>query len=178
MKQVKLILILSLSFLFASNLFARKAEKLIKIGCVDLHKVFEKSAGKKIAEEHLNKMKMEMEKKKEQKEEEIKKLQSEYSNNVEDWSDALKEAKELEIQRKLKELRDFIEESNKKLEAEQDKLLEPLIEDIKDVIKAVSIKYGYNIIIDKSTYVLFVDKDLDITDEVLDELEVKYKEKK
>ncbi len=175
MRNVKIIIILILTFFLVNLVYARKAERLIKVGCVDLQKVFEKSPGKKLAEQHLKKLRDEMEKKKKEKEKEIKELQTEYSNNYEDMSDSQREAKELEIQRKLMELRKFIDESNEKLAAEEEKLLEPLIEDIKDVIKAVSIKYGYNIILDKSTYILYVDKDFDITDEVLEELKVKYK---
>lgn len=175
MKSIKLIIILGLAFFIINDLYARK-ERLIKVGCVDLQKVFEKSPGKKLAEQHLKKMKEDMEKKKKAKEEKIRKLLTEYSNEYEDMSDDKREAMELQIQRLKMELRKFIDESNEKLAAEEEKLLEPLIEDIKDVIKAVSIKYGYNIILDKSTYILYVDKEYDITDEVLAELKVKYKE--
>ncbi|MBN1897950.1 MAG: OmpH family outer membrane protein [Spirochaetes bacterium] len=174
--MLKRITITCMVILFAFSLsYARKAERLTKIGVVDLSKVFEGSEGKKMAEEHLEKLKEEMEKKKKEKEEEIEKLKEDYEDDKGEMDDKQKETKHLEIQRKLMELREFIEKSNKKLADEEEKLLEPLIKDIKDVIKAVSIKYAYNIILDKSTYVLYVDKDYDITDEVLEELKAKYK---
>jgi Skp family chaperone for outer membrane proteins len=175
----KIIYFSSLCIIIISfNAYARKAERLVKIGCVDLNKVFELSEGKKIAENYLNKLKSDMLATKSKKEEEIKKLQTEYSNNYKNWDSDEREKKSLEIKQKIIELKEFIDQSNKKLEEEEAKLIEPIIEDIKDVIKAVSLKYGYSIIIDKSTYVLYVDKDFDITDEVIEELKVKYKEKK
>jgi len=157
MKRLTLIWLMAIFMLSINSLYGRK-EKLIKVGCVDLQKVFERSEGKRLAEKHLNKMRDDFAKKKEKMEE----------------ADAM----ELKIERKLMELRKFIDKSNQKLEDEENKLLEPLIEDIKDVVKAVSIKYGYNMILDKSTYVLYVDKDLDITDDVIDELKAKYRESK
>jgi outer membrane protein len=86
-----------------------------------------------------------------------------------------RQKKELEIQSKILDLKRFIEKSNQQLEEKESELLEPVIQDIKDVIRAVSIKYGYSIILDKSTYILYIEKEYDITQEVIDELKVKYK---
>lgn len=158
-----------------NNLYSKKAEKLIKIGAVDLQKVFDKSEGKKIAEEQLEKKRESFNKTIVEKEKEITKLTEEFENKKYTLSDIEKENAQLDIKKKTLELKQYIDESNKKLEEEESKLLEPLIDDIKDVIRAVSIKYGYDIILDKSTYILFIDKEFDITSDVIDELKVKYK---
>ncbi|MBU1076231.1 MAG: OmpH family outer membrane protein [Spirochaetes bacterium] len=177
MKNFKyLVLIMIILSLFSLNdLIAKKAEKLVKIGAVDLQKVFEKSPGKIIAEEQLEKTREKYDDQKKKKEEEIKDLTEKYDNKKFTLSDSEKEKAQLEIQKKTVELKEFILSSNKKLEEEEDKLLTPLIDDIKDVIRAVSIKYGYDIILDKSTYILFIDKEFDISNEVIDELKIKYK---
>ena len=177
MKILKYFIVISiiLNFITLNNLYSKKAEKLIKIGAVDLQKVFDKSEGKKIAEEQLEKKRESFNKTIVDKEKEITKLTEEYENKKYTLSDNEKENAQLEINKKTLELKQYIDESNKKLEEEESKLLEPLIDDIKDVIRAVSIKYGYDIILDKSTYILFIDKEFDITSDVIDELKVKYK---
>ncbi len=180
MKNIKKFNIIFLCLIFFSlnltiNLRAKRAERIVKIGAVDLERVFEKSPGKALAEETLEKKREEFEKQKKEKEAEIKKLQTEYSNKKYVMNDTEREKMELEIQKKILDLKEFINKSNKNLEDLENKLLEPVIEDIKDVIRAVSIKYGYSIILDKSTYILYIDSEYDITDEVIDELKVKYK---
>jgi len=172
-----LLIFLTILFLFSvliPNIYSQKAEKLIKIGAVDLQKVFEKSPGKKIAEEALQKKRKQFDKEKKKKEKEIQKMKDKFEKKKLTLSEQEKAEQELAITKKVKELRKFIEESNNKLEEEENKLLEPLVDDIKDVIKAVSIKYGYDMILDKSTYILYIDKEFDITDEVLKELKAKY----
>ncbi len=155
----------------------RRAEKLIKIGCVDIQKVFEESPGKKMAEEAINKKKKEYEEKKKKIEQEIEELQKEYHEKIEAGEgDEAEEIRE-KIEAKKKELKALIDKANEELSALEDKLITPVINDIRDVIKAVAIKNGFTMIIDKSTYVLFVEKEYDITDEVIKELKLKYPEK-
>jgi len=176
--KVLLYFLFFLFFLFFVNvpLFSQaKKEKLMKIGVVDLQKVFEKSPGKKIAEEALEKERKNFEKEKIKREKEIEKMKEEYNKKKGSLSATEREKEELNIQKKVLDLKKFIEDANAKLEKKESELLEPLLEDIKDVIRAVSIKYAYDIILDKSTYVLYVDKQFDITDEVIKELEGKYK---
>ncbi|MDD5065690.1 MAG: OmpH family outer membrane protein [bacterium] len=176
MKIVKIIAVLLTVLAFSfTPLSAKKAEKLVKIGAVDLQKVFEKSEGRKIAEAQLDKKREEFEKQKGTKEDEIKKLKEDLEGKKSSLSSGEKEKIELDIKTKMLDLKMFIEDSNNKLMEEENKLLEPLVNDIKDVIRAVSIKYGYDIILDKSTYILYIDKEFDITEDVLTELSVKYK---
>ncbi len=174
MKKI-IVSLMFISLFLAFNSYAKRAEKIVKIGAVDLQKVFYKSPGKKLAEEKLDKVRKDLEKKKKLKEDEIKKLQTEYSNKRLVLNDTERQKKELEIQTKILELKQYIEKSNKTLEDKENEFLEPVIQDIKDVIRAVSIKYGYSIILDKSTYILYIEKEYDITDDVLKELKVKYK---
>lgn len=159
----------------ASSAYSKKAEKLVKIGAVDLQRVFEKSEGRRIAESQLDKKREDFEKQKKSKEDEIKKLKEEYESKKSSLSSGEKEKLEMDIKSKTLDLKMFIDDSNSKLLEEENKLLEPLVNDIKDVIRAVSIKFGYDIILDKSTYILYIDKEFDITDDVLTELAVKYK---
>jgi Skp family chaperone for outer membrane proteins len=178
MKKISLLLLIIFSiFALQLNVNAQKKsrEKLVKIGAVDLQKVFEKSPGKKIAEEQLEKKREEFESKRTKSEEDIKELQAEFDSKKYDMSDDERKKAEMNIDTKTLDLKKYIDESNSKLEAEENKLLEPIVQDIKDVIRSVSILYGYDIILDKSTYILYIDKNFDITDEVIDQLKVKYK---
>lgn len=177
MQKIYLILLVII-FTFCLNVnngFSAKAEKIVKVGAVDLQKVFENSQGKKIAEEQLDKDRAAFEKDKKTKEDEIKALKDDFETKKFTLSDSDKQKMDLTIRQKTVELKEFIEKSNDSLTKEEDKLLAPLIDDIKDVIRAVSIKFGYDIILDKSTYILFINKDFDITQDVIDELKAKYK---
>jgi len=112
MKRLIIISVMTLFALSINSLYAKK-EKLIKVGCVDLQKVFERSEGKKLAENHLNKMRDGFASKKNKMEEEIKALQSDYSNKKDDMNDDEREKMELTIERKLRDLQNYIDESTK-----------------------------------------------------------------
>ncbi len=177
MRHVKyfLFLILAFNLMMCPEVYSAKKEKIIKIGAVDLQKVFNKSPGKIIAEEQLDKKRKSFEDEKKRREETIKKLKKDYEGKKLTLNDNEKEKAQLEIKKKTLELKEYVMTSNQKLEEEEDKLLAPLIDDIKDVIRSVSILYGYDIILDKSTYILYIDKEYDITDEVIEQLKGKYK---
>lgn len=163
-------------FILLNNLLyaSKKREKLVKIGVVDIQEVWDASAGRKIAEEELDKQVKKLEVQKTKKEEEIKKLQAEYENKKLTMSDNDKVKAELEIKKRTIELKEFIESSRKKMEEEENILKAPLLDDIKAVVRAVSILNGYDIIL-KSTSIMFIDKEFDITNEIIDQLKVKYK---
>ncbi len=173
--KMKILSIIVCLMVMLTNGYAKKQEKLIKVGAVDLQRVFEKSEGRQLAEGQLSSKREEFEKQRTTKEEEIKKLKDEFESKKSSMNSADKDKMEMDIRSKMLDLKFFIDDSNTKLMEEENKLLEPLIGDIKDVIRAVSIKYGYDIILDKSTYILYIDKEFDITDDVITELSVKYK---
>ncbi len=177
MKHFKFFILFTLiiNLMLSGNLYSKKKEKLLKVGAVDLQKVFKKSPGKKIAEDHLEKKRKSFEDEKKKREEKIKKAKKEYENNKSNLTDNEKESAQLEIKKQTIDLKEYVQVSNQKLEDEENKLLEPVIDDIKKAVEAVSMMYGYDIILDKSAYILYIDKEFDITDEVVTQLEGMYK---
>ncbi len=177
MKHFKFFILFALiiNLMLSGSLYSKKKEKLLKVGAVDLQKVFKKSPGKKIAEEHLEKKRISFEDEKKKKEEKINKLKKEYKSKKSNLSDNEKEEAQLEIKKQNIELKEYIQVSNQKLEDEENKLLAPVLEDIKNAVEAVSKMYGYDIILDKSSYILYIDKEFDITDEVVTQLKEIYK---
>ena len=177
MKHFKFFILFTLiiNLMLSGNLYSKKKEKLLKVGAVDLQKVFKKSPGKKIAKDHLEKKRKSFEDENKKREEKIKKAKKEYENNKSNLTDNEKESAQLEIKKQTIDLKEYVQVSNQKLEDEENKLLEPVIDDIKKAVEAVSMMYGYDIILDKSAYILYIDKEFDITDEVVTQLEGMYK---
>lgn len=149
---------------------ALQAKKLQRVGCVDIQKIFEKAPGKGAAETNLQKMRDELAKEKEKMEADIEKLQKEYENSKLMLNEMDAKKKELEIESKKQELAKFIKESNEKLEKKEDEMIAPIVNKIRGIIETVSIKKGFNFVIDKSTYILYVDPEFDLTNLVLEEM--------
>lgn len=173
---------ITLSFLFISFLLlqnpvyaAKKAEKLQKIGCIDIQDTFEQLDSKGELTAELDARRDELMKERESMEAELAVLKK----RMDQKADGSRESKEadlrIDIFNKEKALLDFIDQANEDLGALEAKLLAPVLEDIRDAIREVSKKYGYDMIIDKSTYVLYVDKEYDVTSLVIDELNKQYK---
>lgn len=182
MKRNFLVLVLCAAFLalMASDSMAagekKKAEKLVKIGCVDIQRVFEAIPQKKEVQEKLDKMQAESALKKEALEKALNDLVQDYTNKKSDMSKNQLTEKNIQIATKRIELYNFIQDSNNKLSEQEDLLLQPVLKSIRNIIKEKAVQFGFSMIIDKSTYVVYVDKELDITKDVIDEINKSYKE--
>ncbi|GEM_PF-1530522 len=177
----KIIFVSLLSFLllvtgsFAQSSKKKTAEKLVKVGCVDFPRVFDAIPQKEEIEKKLSSMQAEFEKKRLEKEKELESLISDYSNNKGNRSQLAE--MNIRIATVRIELHNLIQDSNEKLAAQEDLLLQPVLKNIKNIVRDKSIQYGFSMIVDKSTYVIYVDKGLDITDDVIEEIKKQEKEK-
>ncbi|WP_432735787.1 OmpH family outer membrane protein [Maridesulfovibrio sp. FT414] len=82
-----------------------------------------------------------------------------------------KQDKELELKRKYRDYQDLAQATQRKVQLEERKLSEPLFEMIKKVVTEYGKKNGYAALYDKgSSGFLYVDDSMDVTNEVLLEL--------
>jgi Skp family chaperone for outer membrane proteins len=154
----------------------KKAEKLVKVGCVDIQRVFDSIPQKKEVQDKLDKMQAEFAQKKAVLERDLDNIVQEYTNKKGDMSKNQLTEKNIQIATKRIELYNYIQDSNGKLSEQEDLLLQPVLKSIRNIIKEKAIQFGFSMIIDKSTYVIYVDKELDITKDVIEEINKSYKE--
>jgi len=154
----------------------KKAEKLFKVGCIDIQEVFDSVPEKANVQTRLETKQKEITAKQSQMESDLSAMVSDLSNQKSRLKPAEAADYNIRIFNKKKELMDFLDVSNKAMADLEQKLLAPVLSKIQTIIKEVSVQYGFSMIIDKSTYVLYVDKELDITDEVIDAIKKAQKE--
>lgn len=177
--QVRTFIILVSISLFALVSFPAFAQKISKIVAVDTEKSIEDSIwGKKTLEElgkerDVWRMKLEQFKK-----EQVTPLEEQLAKQKAFLEDNQAESKlQNDIESKYQDLDRMIQQGNMALSSKQDELLKPILDELKDLIKRLSIKEGYDIVLEKRVIVLYLNPELDITSQVTIMLDEVYKEK-
>jgi outer membrane protein len=152
-----------LLFIWTSTSFAAD-----KIGFINLKQVMENSkAGKKAAEE----MKAFVDKKKpavNAMENELKKMKDELEKQGALMTPAARSDKEIAYQRKLRDYQNLVDDTNKELQKRDQEYGAKMISEIAKVVRAIGEKEKYSAIIDMMQ-ALYYDKELDITNKVIEE---------
>ncbi len=148
--------------ILGASLFAQN----IKIGYVDIKKIFSNYEKAKKTEEGFRKEVMEEQKNIDKMQEEIKKMQEDYEKKKSFMKPEEQKKKEEEIRAKLQEFSKKWTEVSQRLD-EKGKLLEgQIIDEIKKVIAEYAKKNGYAVIID-SRLLLYGDNSCDLTEEII-----------
>ncbi len=162
------LLVLTVMMSFSSTCFSKD----LKIGYVDIFKVFNDYEKTKEYDEKLEAKKNTAEKELEKKKETIEKLQGKL--------DLLKEgekAKEEEkLNKELREYRNLERETFTDIKKERDEKMKDIVEDIDAIVKDYAKKNGFDLIVNSNT-VLYGAKAMDVTDEILKISNNKYKKK-
>ena len=145
-----------------------------KIGYVDLQKVFQNYKKVKESEEIFRKEVMKEQKRIDNLKKKIDDMQDEFKKKKDILSPEKRREKEMEIMNKIKELSEIIREVNQKLDRRMKELRKARLDEILSVIKEFGKKNKYNIIID-SNAVIYADKGIDITDQIIKILNEKKK---
>lgn len=153
-------------FLFSLNVYSQR----LKIGYVDVFKLFNQYKKTQDYDKILEGKKSEKEKLLEEKKEKIKKMQEKLN---------LLNEKEQEKQRRkitqaAEEYRKMEREFYLDLKKERDEKMKEIVEDINRVINDYGKKHGYQIIFNKGA-VLYGEKGLDLTDTILKIMNQNYK---
>lgn len=153
---------------FAFGLIATEVlAKELKVGYVDMQKIFNEYKKTKEAESDLESKGKVKTEEREKMVEDIRRLKDE----IELLSDKNKEKKQNEIDGKIQQLQEFDRKARGELLQEREDVLREITKDIDRVIQNYGKKHDYDIIFNRDKRVLLYDKgDADITESVLREL--------
>jgi len=143
-----------------------QAEEALKIGILDLQKVLnECDAGKK-AKSDLEALIKSKESVIEKKGVEIEKLKSELQKQASVLSAEARKSKEDELERLVRDYQRIVQDSQSEVKKKEGELTEAIIKGVHDLVDEMGKKEGYTVIIEK-TLALYLNEDLDITDDVI-----------
>lgn len=179
-----IILLFCLSFIVGLSVNTAKAALDVKIGYVNLERIFQEYEKTRELETRLK-----LENEADQKmlserrqliEKEIDKLKEELEMQGLILSESAKQEKQAEIERRVEELDEFgryIEQRNKEREAEYtDGILKDLQLKLPLIIKSIAEKEGYRFIFDlRSLFYVTPEKEFDLTDKVIAQLNEEYR---
>jgi len=164
MKKITLALISILCF----SSFALAQTKL---AIIDMKEVISKSEPGQKAMKELKKKFDKMKQGLDQKKQELQALREELQKQSLVLSQEAKQDKELEFKRKVRDFQDMFQNYRRKIRMEEKKLSDPIIEQLVQVIKEYGKKHKYTAIFDtKSSGLLYADDAIDITKEIIVEL--------
>ncbi len=161
-------------FLVLMMVFSLSALAEVKLGYVDMQKAIQSSkAGQKAKKEletEFNKRKKTLQ----AKEDDLKKKGEELEKQAMVLSDEVRGKKQKEFQKNMMEFQQLVQKNQQEIQQEERKLTEPIIKKIQAVIEEIAQKDGYSLVLEKrENGVLYSQKELDITDQVLKAVEAK-----
>lgn len=158
---------LAVGFILCASI-AFSAEKMVKIGYVDLQKSLNESEQGKEAKASFNKRVEELQRTLDEKQNELKKLQEELEKQKGLLTPEARGDKEKTYQQKIKDAQRFAKDSQEELQQKDAELTRKIINDLKDIIKKVGSEEAYTIILERGeAAVLFAAEGVDITDRVI-----------
>ncbi len=151
---------------------------LVKIGYVDVEKVFQEYQKKKDLEAKLQAegetKRQELAKRKK----ELEELQKEFEAQKLLLTEQAKEERQEEINRKSEELKRFLDEITSQMKQKETSYTQEILSDIIEKIKEIAAKEGYSLIFDKQALLYAAeDPELDLTQKIIDELNKEYRAK-
>lgn len=179
-KTVILLVVLS-CFLIGGMTAIAKAESAMKIGYVDLQKIFQEYGKTKEFNEKLTSMSDQAQRTLEEGSKSLEELQNQYQTQEQLLSESAKQRKLKEIQDKADELNALAESTQENLQRQQELYTKEILEDILSVIDEIAEKEGWRIILDKGTLLyprvetIIPDDEFDLTQKVIERLNEKYK---
>lgn len=167
--KIRRVLSVALAFLLVGSVngFAAAA---MKIGMVDVARVFDEYQRTKDEDRKLEEKANRKQAEREKMVEEIRKLKEE----LELLSEKGREEKQVAIDEKIKKLQDFDRSAGDELRKERDLTAREILKEIQTVLKDIGQKEGFTVIMDERMTV-YGDKEVSLTDRVLEGLNGKYK---
>ena len=164
-----LILFFATNSLFAAN--------VAKIGVIDLQKILATSTSGKAIQAQLKSQKDKMESDLKQKGSEIEKISKRLERESMVMSKEMREEKEREQRIKINDFKTLQKKFRSDLQKLEGQLMNQLQKDIKGIVDAIGKKKGYLLIINKYN-VLYSPDSIDITDDLIKQLNAKTAKRK
>lgn len=184
MKRFAIVAIFTLSVfgLMAAAGSVGAAEKNLSIATVKVQEVLAKSQVGLAAQKTLQAKADTFQQDFQKDQEELADLQKQIEMKSSVWSPEMRDEKERDYQRKLRALQTRSDDAKYELGQMQKKVMEPILKDLNDVIDALGKKKAYSLImVDEGkglasrVGLIYVDESLDITAQVIKELDARTK---
>lgn len=143
-----------------------------KVGFVDLSRSFDEYQKTKDFDKDLEKKGDTKQEQREKLVKDIRKMREE----IELMNDKAREKKEQDIEAKIKALQDFDQDAKAMLTKERDDMVRDILKEMNDVIQEYGEGRGYSIILNDRV-LLYGNKTIDITDEIIKILNDRYNKK-
>lgn len=144
----------------------------IKIGYVDVALVFDSYNKTKDQDAALSSKSKEKQQERDKMAENIRNMK----NELELLSDKQKEKKQTQIDEEMRKLQDFDQEAKNALRRERDNMVRDILNEIDSVMKDYAQKNGYTMVLNNRV-LIYAQKQYDITQEIINILNSKYKKK-
>ncbi len=181
-----ILLLICLSFMVGLSVNTARADLVVKIGYVDLERIFQ---GYEKTREFEAKLKMENEadqkmliERRQMIEKEIDKLRGELETQALMLSESAREEKQTEIERRAEELDEFSAYIERRMIDREAKYTDGILRDlgtkVPSIIESIAEKEGYRFVFDRrSLFYVTPEKEFDLTDKVIAQLNEQYKAK-
>ncbi|MFA4991158.1 MAG: OmpH family outer membrane protein [Candidatus Omnitrophota bacterium] len=166
---IAITILIGVFFVFAGLSYA---ENTGKIGYIDLSRSFDEYQKTKDLDKELEKKGDAKQGEREKIVREIRKMREE----LELLNKEAKDKKEVDIEAKIKMLQEFDQGAKTDLTQERDNMVKDILKEMNDVIKEYGEKQGYSIIVNDRV-LLYGDKAMDLTDQVIKILNERYGKK-
>lgn len=160
------ILVLLLAVFGTGNAFAADQ----KIGIMNAQRIIVQCDAGKDVKERLDKKMKELQTKFKAEEDELKKLQEEIKKKSSAWSEEKKSEKVREFQKNGRALQAKTEEARFEMKQMQDEELKPILKALEQVVNKYGADKKYTAILDAKNSVIYFDKSVDITDDIMKKL--------
>lgn len=160
---VSVLLLFFVAFVTPDSSFSADS---LKIGVVDLQKVVDESEAGKKASADLNILAKSKQSIIDEKGKAIEKLKSEFEKQSSVLSEETKKSKNEELEKMFREYQRLLQDSDAELRKKDAELRKMILKEIFEIAEKVGAEEGYNLIIDKG-FILYSNKDVDITDKVI-----------
>ena len=150
---------------------AQKSKSIIKAGCVDLQRIIDKVGADQGLKSFLDGRKSDSLRRAEDLAKQINQLKELISKEGARLEAERVKKIQQDIAAKEEELKGFLTDQSAGLQQKEEALSYRIQQNVYDFIKDTAVRGGYSIIFEKGTAVLWVDSEIDLTDEVLKAME-------
>ena len=158
---------LSVSLAFVDGAVAAE----MKVGVMNVQKVLVNSVSGKAAKEKFDQKMQDLQSGFKAEEQELVDMQGEIEKKSSAWSEETKQMKVREFQKKRRELQEKSEDARFELKTLQDKELAPILKALEGVVDTFGQNNGYTLILDSKAGVIYFSDAVDITDQLVKELD-------
>lgn len=169
-KLTRILSVLCLLVAVSGAVSAASLKDIIKIGVVDVEKLFKEYATRSKAARDLQLKRQQYAKEVNIKKKDIQKLEQQFLKEKAGLSSTEVMRRQMEIDFQKSQLLQLIDKRNKQLADEERKLTAPIQKEIYSAIRSVAQTQGIKIVLDSRNYVAYYDYTLDLTELVQNRL--------